>query len=74
MREVVSGGRSRTGRWSAATASINEEFWSRVSLKSLDEAEVALQAWEQRYNRERFSMALKGRTPAERLGDFAIAA
>jgi transposase InsO family protein len=52
----------------------NEEFWSRVSLKSVDEAEVALQAWEQRYNRERFSMALKGRTPAERLGDFAIAA
>lgn len=29
---------------------------------------------ERHYNTERFSMALRGRTPVERLGDFQIAA
>lgn len=52
----------------------NEEFWSRQTFASPLDAELALQAWERRYNHDRFSMALKGRTPVERLADFAIAA
>ena len=52
----------------------NEEFWARQAFASVLHAEVALQEWERRYNHDRFSMALKGRTPVERLADFAIAA
>jgi transposase InsO family protein len=52
----------------------NEEFWGRQSFANAAAAEAGLHAWERRYNHERFSLALKGRTPAERLADFAIAA
>ena len=45
----------------------NEEFWSRSSFGSFAEAEGALRSWERRYNTERFSMALQGRTPTEKL-------
>jgi transposase InsO family protein len=45
----------------------NEEFWSRQRLTSYGEAEMALRAWEQHYNVERFSMALRGQTPAKKL-------
>jgi len=44
-----------------------EEFWSRNHFVSFDKAEQALGAWEHQYNTERFSLALKGRTPAEAL-------
>jgi transposase InsO family protein len=43
----------------------NEEFWQRHSFASFDEAAVALESWERRYNHERFSMALHGHTPGE---------
>jgi len=43
----------------------DEEFWQRESLACFDDATVALDAWERRYNYERFSMALRGHTPAE---------
>jgi len=52
----------------------NEEFWNRHRFGSFDTAETALRDWETRYNRERISMALKGRTPIERLEDFQLAA
>jgi len=32
-----------------------------------DEAQIALQGWEHTYDHERFSMALAGKTPAEKL-------
>jgi len=51
-----------------------EEFWSRHTFLSFTAATAALHTWEHHYNCERFSMALKGRTPAERLGDFRLAA
>ena len=35
----------------------DEEFWQRHSCVSFDDAAVALEAWERRYNHERFSMA-----------------
>jgi transposase InsO family protein len=43
----------------------DEEFWQRYSFSSFDDAAVALEAWERRYNQERFSMALRGHTPSE---------
>ena len=43
----------------------DEEFWQRESFASFDDATVGLQAWERRYNHERFSMALRGHTPIE---------
>ena len=52
----------------------NEEFWACHTFGSVSDAEIALHDWERRYNHDRFSMALKGRTPAERLADFAVAA
>jgi transposase InsO family protein len=45
----------------------SEEFWSRHEFASLEEAMPALAAWESAYNYSRFSMALGGETPAERL-------
>jgi transposase InsO family protein len=45
----------------------HEEFWSRHSFTSYDEAADALRGWERFYNVERFSLALRGRTPAEAL-------
>ena len=44
-----------------------EEFWGRSIFASFEIAEAALRVWEQHYNEVRFSMALKGRTPAEKL-------
>ena len=45
----------------------NEEFWTRYSFSSFDQATAALRDWERVYNFERFSMALHGETPAEKL-------
>jgi transposase InsO family protein len=45
----------------------NEEFWGRQTFETFTAATAALQAWEHTYNVERFSMALQGRTPAEKL-------
>lgn len=50
-----------------------EEFWSRSTFDSFAPAAEALLAWERRYNHERFSMALNGLTPAEKLSTFASA-
>jgi transposase InsO family protein len=52
----------------------NEEFWSLQSFAGFLEAEVAVRNWERTYNEERFSLALRGRTQAERLADFQQAA
>jgi transposase InsO family protein len=41
----------------------DEEFWPRPSFASFEDAAVALEAWEHRYNHERFSMALRGHYP-----------
>jgi transposase InsO family protein len=45
----------------------DEEFWSRQDFEARGNAERPLADWEQRYNHDRFSMALQGRTPAEKL-------
>ena len=45
----------------------NEEFWGRQTFPTFDAATVALQTWERVYNVERFSLALHGQTPAEKL-------
>lgn len=44
-----------------------EEFWGRQRFDSFEGAVAALHDWETRYNYERFSLALQGRTPAEKL-------
>jgi transposase InsO family protein len=44
-----------------------EEFWSQHQFATRGEAEAPLAAWERRYNHERFSLALQGCTPAEKL-------
>jgi transposase InsO family protein len=44
-----------------------EEFWGRHRFADYDDAAAALRGWERRYNHERFSLALAGRTPAEKL-------
>jgi transposase InsO family protein len=44
-----------------------EEFWSRHDFESVSAAEASLAGWERRYNHDRFSMALGGRTPIEKL-------
>jgi len=43
----------------------DEEFWQRESFSCFDDATVGLEAWERRYNHERFSMALRGHMPSE---------
>jgi transposase InsO family protein len=44
-----------------------EELWGRYAGQDFELARDALAAWEYRYNYERFSMALRGRTPMEKL-------
>jgi transposase InsO family protein len=50
-----------------------EEFWSRSTFAELASAAQTLTAWEHRYNYDRFSMALSGLTPAEKLATFTAA-
>lgn len=45
----------------------NEEFWGRHEFAGFEEAAQAVRDWEHVYNYLRFSMALHGRTPAEKL-------
>jgi transposase InsO family protein len=45
----------------------NEEFWGRHDFSTHEEAWAALGGWEHQYNHLRFSMALGGQTPVERL-------
>jgi transposase InsO family protein len=45
----------------------HEEFWSRQAFPDFDTAAAALRSWEATYNYQRLSLALKGRTPAEKL-------
>ena len=51
-----------------------EEFWSRHDFETVAAAESSLAIWERQYNHERFSMALRGRTPMEKLRDVLPAA
>jgi transposase InsO family protein len=51
-----------------------EEFWGRHSFQNFEAAEMALHQWERVYNELRFSMALKGQTPAEKLAAALAAA
>jgi transposase InsO family protein len=51
----------------------DEEFWSRSAFAGFAPAAEALLIWEHRYNHERFSMALNGLTPAEKLATFTAA-
>jgi transposase InsO family protein len=52
----------------------DEEFWSRSTFTGFAPAADALLTWERRYNHERFSMALNGLTPSEKLATFMAAA
>ncbi len=47
-----------------------EEFWGRHRFTDFDVAATALRTWERTYNYQRFSLALQGRTPAEKLAGF----
>jgi len=44
-----------------------EESWGRSGFVTFEAAAVGLRAWEREYTKRRFSMALKGLTPAEKL-------
>src|SRR5262245_4269766 len=45
----------------------HDEFWGRHQFADFEAATAGLRQWETRYNYERLSLALKGRTPAEKL-------
>ncbi len=49
----------------------DEEFWTRQTFSSFASAATALENWQHHYNHERFSMALRGQTPAEKLATFS---
>ena len=51
----------------------SEEFWSRHEFNDRGDAEPKLRDWERRYNHERFSLALAGRTPVEKLAASRVA-
>jgi hypothetical protein len=44
-----------------------KKFWGRHRFDDFDRAVAALTAWEHHYNYDRFSLALHGQTPAEKL-------
>lgn len=45
----------------------SQEFWDQHAFAERAEADAALRSWEHRYNYQRFSLALGGLTPAEKL-------
>jgi transposase InsO family protein len=51
-----------------------EEFWERQGFPDFETAAAALPHWERTYNYDRFSLALQGRTPAEKLAALTAAA
>jgi len=51
-----------------------KEFWGRHRFDDFDRAVAALTAWEHHYNYDRFSLALHGQTPAEKLARLLPAA
>jgi len=51
-----------------------EEFWGRHTFESFEAAAAALPEWECVFNDVPFSMALQGRTPAEKLAAVLAAA
>jgi transposase InsO family protein len=67
-------GPSKTARFERSHRIDVEEFWGRESFQTFEAAEGALRQWERVYNELRFSMALKGRTPAEKLAAVLAAA
>ncbi len=48
-----------------------EKFGSQQTFTPCTSASTTLEAWQHRYNHERFSMALNGQTPAEQLAMFS---
>ena len=54
-------------RYADTRTASGEEFWGRHTFPTFEAAATALPAWEHEYNQVRFSMALHGRTPAEKL-------
>jgi transposase InsO family protein len=45
----------------------SEEFWSRETFSTFEDAARAVRRWEHDYNWQRFSTALRGETPGEKL-------
>lgn len=58
---------SRTARWNAAIESTRRNSGGRHRFTDFEEAATALRVWKRVYNYERFSLALQGRTPAEKV-------
>jgi len=58
---------NRTAKSSEATASIRRSSGVGTASPDFEAAAGALRAWETTYNYHRFSLALQGRTPAEKL-------
>jgi transposase InsO family protein len=50
----------------------DEEFWTRQSFTAFDPAATALLHWQHSYNHDRFSMAVNGLPPAEKLATFTV--
>jgi transposase InsO family protein len=49
-----------------------DEFYSRLSFRNPSKPRKALKTWEAEYNERRPHLALKGKTPAERLLDLRV--
>lgn len=49
-----------------------DEFYGRFSFRSPTELRKALKTWEAEYNERRPHLALKGKTPAERLLELRV--
>ncbi|MBX3339635.1 MAG: transposase [Nitrospira sp.] len=70
LRHIASRRPEQNGKVERSHRIDEEEFWSRSSFDGLTAAAHALRAWEHQYNHDRFSMALQGLTPAEKLATF----
>jgi len=63
-------GVSATGPLERSHRIDQKEFWGRHRFTDFDVAATAFRTWERTYNYHRFSLALQGRTPAEKLAGF----
>jgi transposase InsO family protein len=72
-RQIPRGYPQANGKVERSHRTDADEFYRRVIFRTPAELGRKLRQWEHEYNHRRLHLALRGRTPAERLGELRIA-
>jgi len=72
-RQIPRGYPQANGKVERSHRTDEDEFYRRVIFRTPAELAQKLRHWEHEYNHRRLHLALRGRTPAERLCELRIA-